>query len=148
MVNDTQRAQSLAKALNCSGGRFEVEWYGNILVNQTLTVLGGTVLNVTGVGSDASMDGGGTTGLLIVINSSLHLSNIVLVNGNSTSGGAIAALGSGVVLNQTSFIGNTAKYNGGALFVAGGSTLASGNETYFTNNRACLLYTSPSPRDS
>ena len=137
IVENTLQARALAESLNCSGGAFQVEWVGDIVITETFVVLDGTVLNLTGVGSTrALIDGGGTTGLFTVFNASLYVSNTTLVNGTSTSGGAIAALGSKVSLSQTAFIGNAATFDGGALFVARESTLACKEDTVFFNNSA------------
>lgn len=135
-VENMSQAQALAEALNCSGGVFHVTWSGNVVVNQTLFVLDGTVLNLTGNGSNALMDGGGSTGLFNIVNASLYVNNIALVNGSSISGGAIAAFNSSVSLDQTMFIGNVAKVYGGALYAVGGSTVAGSGQIRFDNNSA------------
>ena len=136
-VENSSQAHALAEALNCSGGAFEVEWIGYIDVTEPFVVLDGTVLELTGIVSTRTfIDGGGTTELFTVFNASLVISNITLVNGTSTSGGAIAALGSNVSLSQTAFLGNTATFDGGALFVAGESTLTCDGDTVFFNNSA------------
>lgn len=136
VVKTTQEASNLAEALNCSGGVFEVEWHGNVAINQTLRIVEGTILNMTGSGPSAIMDGSGGNGLFVVMNAFLYVGNMTLVNGSSISGGAIAALGSRVCLNYTRFVGNAATHNGGALFVAEGSTIAGSEEIEFANNRA------------
>ena len=136
VVENTTQAGALAKALNCSGGTFEVEWRGRVVIDRTLLVVGGTTLSVRGVGSSALMDGGGSIGLLTVSNSSLRVSNMILLSGKSISGGAIAALGSNIFLNHTKFVGNVAAMHGGALFIAGGSTLESRGDIGFFINGA------------
>ena len=136
IVETSLQAMDLVEALNCSGGIFEVLWIGSITVYQTLLVAGGTVLNVTGVGSNAAIDGRGTAGLFTVSNASLIISSLALLNGSSTSGGAISASGSNVSLSRTKFIGNVATLHGGAVFIAGGSTLTCEEETAFYNNSA------------
>lgn len=135
-VETTSQAKALAEALNCSGGSFHVTWSGNVVLNQTLFVLEGTVLNLTGDGPNAIMDGGGTTGLFNIVNASLYVNKMILVNGSSISGGAIAAFNSSISLHQTTFIGNVAKVYGGALYVVGGSTVASSGQMRFDNNSA------------
>ena len=136
-VGNSSQAHALAEALNCSRGAFEVEWVGYVDVTKPFVVLDGTALELTGIGSArAFIDGGGTTGLFTVFNASLVVSNITLANGTSTSGGAIAALGSNVTLSQTAFMGNTATFDGGALFVARESMLACDGDIVFFNNSA------------
>ncbi|CAM9433381.1 unnamed protein product, partial [Laminaria digitata] len=49
VVSSTTQATALATALSCSGGVFNVEWRGMVALDQELSVLDGTVLNVTGV---------------------------------------------------------------------------------------------------
>lgn len=117
-VDTTSEARALTEALNCSGGVFEVTWNGTVVVEKPILVAGGTVLNVTGVGSRAVVDGRGVTGLFRIFDAFLYASNLDFVNGNSTSGGAIAALGSNVPLSRTSFVGNIATSYGGAVFLA------------------------------
>ena len=136
VVGNTSQARALAEALNCSGGVFNVKWRGSVVIDITLSVFGGTVLNVTGISSGAVMDGGGTTRLLTVVNSSLYVSNMVLFNGGSVSGGAIAAFGSNIFVNQTRFVGNIATLHGGAMILAEGSTATFSGQTDFFNNIA------------
>ena len=134
VVANTTQARALAQALNCSGGTFEVEWIGRVVVDRTLVVVGGTSLSITGVGSSAVMNGGGSIGLLTVSTSSLRVTNMMILDGSSTSGGAIAAFRSSIFLNDTSFVGNVAAVHGGAVFIAEGSTLKSrGDITFFSN---------------
>lgn len=136
-VTNRTQARALVDALdNCTGGAIEVTWEGHIVVEKTFSLTGNTSLTVTGVGSNASMDGGGTIGLFVVSNSSLIVSNMALVNGNSTSGGAIAAQGSNVSLHDTVFDGNIAGFDGGALFVTGGCNVNSSGASNFLNNTA------------
>ena len=135
-VETTSQARDLAKALNCSGGVFEVTWNGSVIIDHTIFIFDGTVMSVTGIGSNVTIDGRGNQGLLTTWNASLYISNMVLINGNSTSGGAIAALGSEVSLSRTIFSGNVATFSGGALFMGEGSTLTCGDETRFYNNSA------------
>ena len=134
VVRNATQARALAQALNCSGGNFVVEWTGRVVVDRTLVVVGGTNLSVTGIGLSAVMDGGGSIGLLRVSNSSLRVSNMIILSGSSTSGGAITAFRSSIFLNDTTFIGNVAEMYGGALFIAEGSTLKSrGGIGFFSN---------------
>lgn len=136
-VNSRAQARALADALdNCTGEAIEVTWEGHVVIEKPFSLTGNTRLRVTGVGSNASMDGGGTIGLFVVSNSSLIVSNIMLVNGNSISGGAIAAQGSNVSLHDTVFDGNIAGFDGGAIFVTRGSNVYSSGASIFLNNTA------------
>lgn len=136
-VNNTAQARDLAKALEtCTGKVIEVTWEGRVVIEKTFLLTGNTSLSVIGVGSNASMDGGGTTGLFVVSNSFLIVSNMALVNGNSTSGGAIAAQGSNVSLHDTVFDGNVAGFDGGALFVTGRCKVNCSGASNFLNNTA------------
>lgn len=76
VVETSAQAQALAAAVNCSGGAFEVEWRGAVIVDQPIYVLDGTVLTVAGAGSDAVIDGNSATRLFTVVNASLHVSGV------------------------------------------------------------------------
>ncbi|CAN0240601.1 unnamed protein product, partial [Ascophyllum nodosum] len=39
IVEDVYQARALAKAINCSGGSFQVEWRGNISMDETISVV-------------------------------------------------------------------------------------------------------------
>ena len=135
IVENTTQAVALAKTINCSGGTFDVEWKGDIAVDTEIVVSYGTVLNITGVGSSAILDGGGKTRLFRIVDASLKLNGVEIRNGNATFGGAIAAMNSTLTLNQTSFIGNTASdKNGGAMFLYGSSVSFSGQTEFFNNS--------------
>ena len=135
MVENTTQARALADAVKCSGGVFHVSWKGNIIVDKPIWVFGGTVLNVTGVGLNAEMDGNGTTRLLTVVDASLHISSMKISNGNATGGGAIAAAGSTLIVKHTVFAGNVASKDGGAIFALEGSlVLFDGTIEFFDNN--------------
>ncbi|CAM9855813.1 unnamed protein product, partial [Ascophyllum nodosum] len=66
----------LAETVYCTGGEFEVEWRGHVVLEQGIVVPGGTILNVTGVGPNATIDGGGITRIFTVINASLHVNDV------------------------------------------------------------------------
>lgn len=134
MVEDTAGATALAEALNCSGGAFDVKWRGTVAIDRTIYVAGGTVLNVTGLGSAAIMDGNAAHRLFTVIGASLNIENMELSRGNASAGGAIAAAASRVALRNTSFIGNYAASHGGALYIIDSSTVSGGGETTFLEN--------------
>ena len=135
LVSNANQAQALAEAVNCSGGTFDVEWRGSIIVDTEILVIDGTVLNITGVGSRAVLDGGGKTRLFRLVNASLQLTDLEVRNGTATFGGAIAAMDSNLTISRSSFLGNTAQdKNGGAMFVYGGSHVFFDGETGFFNN--------------
>lgn len=135
LIENTEDVQALAEAVKCSGRQFQVQWSGHIVVPATLEVMNGTVLNITGVGSEAMMDGNGTTRLFRVVDAFLTLTNVEIWNGNATYGGALAASGSTITLNRTTFVNNIAfEKRGGALFAYDGSVLTFSGETRFYNN--------------
>lgn len=136
VVEYTADAQRLAEAANCTGGTFEVVWTSDVVVEQTIYVVDGTVLNVTGVGSNAVMDGGGTTQLFVVSNASLQLSNMNITNGYADRGGAIDASRSSLTFDWTAFVGNNARFNGGALRVTDGSSVLFSGKTSLVGNNA------------
>lgn len=136
VVESTADAQALAKSMNCSDGIFDVEWVGSIIVEETIFVVNGTVLNITGIGPIATIDGGGTTNLFDVSNGSLYLTNVNVSNGNATNGGAIEALSSELIFHRTMFSDNTADLSGGALHLSNTSTISITGESGFDNNHA------------
>lgn len=133
LVENTTGAANMAEAVKCAGGSFDVEWHGDVVMTNTVYVIDGTVLRITGMGSSATIIGGGTNRIFTLVNASLHLTKIMVRNGNAISGGAIAASGSILVMNQTQFVGNTATIHGGALIVSDGSSFF-GRQVAFFNN--------------
>ena len=66
-VDSTEGATDLATSLlNCSNGEFAVEWVGEVVVEETILVTGGTSLNITGAGPGAIADGGNSTQLSLI----------------------------------------------------------------------------------
>lgn len=135
LVNNATQARALAAAINCSGGSFEVEWRGHIVVDEAIHVTDRTVLTVTGAEPGAVVDGNGSTRLFTVVNATLHLINVNISFGASVIGGAIAAAGSTLTLNRTNFVGNRAAGSAGAVYVSDGSSLTC-VDVSFLGNRA------------
>lgn len=135
LVTDSADVDILAETVYCTGGEFEVEWRGHVVVDQGIVVPDGTVLNLTGVGSNATIDGSGMSRLFTVMNASLHVVDMTMTNGSSVSGGAIYASGSTLTFHRTTFAGNTAFRNGGALLISDGSNV-SFLDTNFSANKA------------
>ena len=125
----------VVEAVYCTGGKFEVEWRGNIIVDQDIVVPIGTVLDVTGIGANATIDGGGFTRLFTVLNGTLNVTNLSIINGNSFFGGAIYSSGSTLTFHGTSFVGNIATQSGGALSMSDNSN-ACFRKTIFSANKA------------
>ncbi|CAM9152222.1 unnamed protein product [Ectocarpus fasciculatus] len=138
VVDDSAQAQALASAVNCSGGSFEVEWRGTVVVESAFYVVDGTTLSITGDGSSATIDGNAATRLFTVVNAALHLTGVDVTSGASTAGGAIAAAGATLTLNETNFLTNTATGNGGAIFLSDGSSMVCSGGGAFTNNEASV----------
>lgn len=136
VVEDTAGAKALAEAVDCAGGAFQVEWRGTVAIDHTIYVRGRTVLNVTGLGSTACMDGNFAHRLFTVINASLNIENMKLSRGNASAGGAIAAAASRVALRNTSFVNNSAASDGGALYIVHSSNVSAGGGTAFLENFA------------
>eukprot|EP00903_Cladosiphon_okamuranus_P014549 g13496.t1 len=137
VVDDAAQAEALSAAVNCSGGLFEVEWRGTIIVDKPINVADGTSLTITGAsGSMAAIDGSSSTRLFSVVNAALHLDGLNVSYGASTAGGAIAASGSTLTFNRTNFVGNTAIADGGAVYVSDASSVSCGHGTTFVENRA------------
>lgn len=121
--------------MNCSSGIFNVKWRGSIIVNTEIVVSHGTVLSVTGVEPGAMIDGGGKMRLFRLVNASLHLNGMEIRNGSTTFGGAIRAISSTLILNDTFFVDNMAtKKNGGAMFLFGSNVSFSGHTAFYSNS--------------
>ena len=133
LVEITADAKEMAEAVYCANDSFDVEWRGNIVVAQTIHIVDGTVLKITGVGSNPAMNGGGTSRIFTVVNASLHLDGVMIENEKAISGGAITASGSILTLNHTVFSGNIAWVYGGALEVSGGSSVFSRGSAFLSN---------------
>ncbi|CAN0437815.1 unnamed protein product, partial [Ascophyllum nodosum] len=67
------------------------------------------------------IDGGGFTRLFTVLNGTLNVTNLSIINGNSFFGGAIYSSGSTLTFHGTSFVGNIATQSGGALSMSDNS---------------------------
>ena len=134
-VGSSEQAQALAAAVNCSGGSFEVEWRGRVVVDESIYVADGTVLTISGTDTGAVIDGNAATRLFTVVGATLHLSDVNITSGSSMIlGGAIAAARSAMTFNRTYFDGNNAFRSGGAVFVSDGSNVSCAAGGAFVNN--------------
>ena len=138
VVEDSAQAGALAEAVNCSGGSFEVLWRGEVAVDQTIYVFDGTVLNVTGGGPTASMDGHSTTRLISVVNAWVHLIGVNMTHGIGTVGGAIAAARSNLSFDGSTFFGNVATDHGGAVYASDSSVVSFVGHNIFSGNIAAM----------
>ena len=137
IVENAAQARTLAETTKCSGGSFQVEWRGNILMDETIYAVNGTVLYIYGTHAGAVIRGNLEKRLITVVNASLYLTNIRLEFGFAVVGGAIAASRSNLTLNQTFFVSNQAGGMGGALYVMDGSIVSFDGETiFFSSNIA------------
>lgn len=136
VVETPAQVRALAAAVNCSGGSFEVEWRGGVVVDEPIYVVDGTFLTVSGADTGAVIDGNTATRLFTVTNAVLRLNNVAVRSGDGITGGAIAAVGSSLTFNQTDFVGNSATGFGGAVFVSDGSNVTCTGEGSFTGNHA------------
>eukprot|EP00752_Nemacystus_decipiens_P009914 g8846.t1 len=135
VVETSAQARAFAAAVNCSGGSFEVEWRGTVVVDEPIFVADRTVVAVTGADSGAVIDGNARTRLFTVVNAVLSLSSVNVSNGASIVGGAIAAQGSTLTLNRTNFVGNRATQFGGGVYVSNVSDVSCLDNS-FVDNRA------------
>ena len=126
-VATTEEARDLATALNCSGGgEFNITWEGPVIVEETITVMEGTVLTINGLGSDAIADGSWATQLFNVSEAVLHLTDLGLINGFGVYGGALYIADASVTLRgDTKLVDNVCKENGGALWIGGENSVLS-----------------------
>ena len=137
IVEDAAQAKTLAETIKCSGGSFQVEWKGNISMDETIYAVDGTVLHIYGTHAGAVISGNLEKRLITVVNASLYLTNVRVEFGFAVAGGAIVASRSNLTLNQTVFVSNQARGLGGALYVMDQSIVSFiGETTFFANNVA------------
>lgn len=116
-VSTTAEALELSDSLNnCAGsGEFEVNWSGNVLLLQTITVQSRTALTVRGVGAEAAViDGGDAISLFHVFNGSvLMLDGVSLIGGSGAESGGVGLCCSSILLAaNSSFVGNSGPEGG------------------------------------
>lgn len=123
-INVTTRddAQNLSDALECTGGGgvFDVTWYGNVTVSQTIAVRDGSTVTVSGATSPpdgAAVVDGAEEARLFFVNgaSTLNLHNLVLQGGwhNANGSAVYAEAQSTVKMFNCEFTDNTAHHEGG-----------------------------------
>ncbi|CAN0353544.1 unnamed protein product, partial [Ectocarpus sp. 6 AP-2014] len=136
VVNSSARASELAREVaNCTGGVFHAEWIGHVEFPETISVLHGTVLEITGAGPNAIADGADSERFLNVINATLRVSGLRIQNCATVfSGGGVWAEASVLSFNETTWSENTASSHGGAVAVYNsGSVTWSGNTSWSHN---------------
>lgn len=138
VVEDSAQARALAEAVNCAGGAFDVLWKGDVVVDTTIFVFDGTVINVTGAGIISSMDGNSTTRLVSAVNATVHLTGINMTNGVGVAGGAVAAARSNLTFDTTYFSGNAATGHGGAIYASDGCMVSFVGQNTFSENAAII----------
>lgn len=119
-ISSSVQAANLAEALLCYGGQFEVAWVGDVLLPGTIHVSNGTFLKVSGSSPGGSVVDGGAQHQLFNVSggSVLELKDLSLVNGASSSGGAVGlSVSSSVEIVDCSFHGNAATSGNGGTFV-------------------------------
>lgn len=68
VVSDLVTLADLVERTTCSGGVFRVSWRGALTLTEPLVVGNSTSLTVKGMGSEAAMDGGGSSRIIQVMN--------------------------------------------------------------------------------
>ena len=134
IVENAAQARTLAESTKCSGGSFQVEWRGNVSMDQTIHAVDGTVLHIYGTHAGAVISGNLEKRLITVVNASLYLTNVRVEFGLAVVGGAIAASRSNLTFNQAFFVSNQARGMGGALYVMDESIVSFDGETTFLAN--------------
>lgn len=120
VVEDSMGALDLARAINCTGGIFEVEWRGYVEFPETIYILNGTVMTISGT-EDSIANGGDMHKFLSVDNAFVNISGLQIENcASNDSGGAIFATRSTLIFYNTSFSNNVVNDEyGGALYLSG-----------------------------
>ena len=120
-VGSESDLQAMTNTINCTGeGVFDVEWIGNLQLQQKIFLSGSKNLTITGSSARLpgvpgdGMDAGNVTGIFAVSGgSTLRLQNLVLKGGFAEIGGGIDVRSSSVVhVNGCSFTNNVASTGG------------------------------------
>jgi predicted outer membrane repeat protein len=155
------------------GGTVTFACSGTIILTNPITIAANTT--VDGSGQAVTISGNNAVQVFSVNTGvTLSLKELTIANGNgkemyTVGGGGVETWGGTVNIDHSTFTGNTA-YNGGAVFCSNGTVTIShstftGNTAYdesaqggaimnwggtltVTDSTFCLLYTSPSPRDT
>lgn len=137
VVRDSATASDLARAANCSGGAFNVEWIGHIEFPETIFVANDTFMNITGTGAGSTADGAADKRFLVVFDAEVHVEGLQVENcATSSSGGAIYAERSKLSFTGTAWSNNTAGIDGGAVYVYDSSGVSWSGETTWSDNNA------------
>lgn len=132
VVKDSAGVLQLVATTNCSGGSFDVEWVGSVIVEETIRLFGGTTLNITGADEGTSVvNGANRTSLFEVDGGTLHLHLLSLVNGTGDRGGAIYSTGATITASRC-IISNNAGVDGGGVFL-NDSVLETTNSSFAHN---------------
>ena len=137
-VASTEDAVTLATSLRCSNGIFAVDWIGDVVISEPISVSQGTSLSITGSALGAAVDGNHTTHIFSVDGgSALHLTDMVLENGRAFAGGAVSATQHSTVTfsGNMTFTANTASF-GGAIYANSSTVSWDGPYTTFRSNHA------------
>ena len=138
IVESAENAVALASSLKCSNGTFVVDWIGDVVVSETISVAQGTSLNITGSPLGAAADGNHTTGIFSVDSgSALHLTDMILKNGHTNAGAAVSATSHSRVTfsGNMDFTANNATH-GGAIYLNSSTASWNGGITTFRSNLA------------
>ena len=139
IVANTNDTAALATSLQCSNGSIDVQWYGDVVVSQTIYITQGTSLNITGTSTGATADGNHITQLFAVNStSSLLLTDMTLANGDADNGGAVHATEQASISfgGNMTFASNTAWYGGAIYAGPSASVFWDGEHTKFIDNSA------------
>eukprot|EP00903_Cladosiphon_okamuranus_P012632 g11818.t1 len=135
-IGSTEDVGTLATSLlGCPKGDFNVQWVGEVFVEEAIRVTGGASLDITGAGPGAIVDGGSKTQLFYVDEgSTLHLTDVTLANGHAPTGGGGAIFVNG---STVSFSGSISVISNSAGEDGDDSTVSwDGDSTEFSNNFA------------
>lgn len=137
VVRDSATASDLARAANCSGGAFDVEWIGDIEFPETIYVAADTVVNITGSGAGSIADGAADKRFMVVFDAEVHLEGLHVKNcATSSSGGAIYAERSKMSFNGTTWSDNNAGIDGGAVYLYESLGVSWSGDTTWSDNNA------------
>lgn len=134
VIRNSNDVIELAEAVNCSGGTFSVDWVNHVESVETIRIFGGTVMNISGeIDGNSVVDGERRGSLFHIEGSTLHLSNLMVIDAVGDFGGAIEAFDSFITATNCVF-SNNAGLVGGGLYLSNSSMEI--QESTFANNSA------------
>ncbi|CAM9421055.1 unnamed protein product [Choristocarpus tenellus] len=140
-VVDTPGAKKLSAAVNCTGGTVDAVWVGLVIIDGTIEVGQGTVLNIVGEvgdgGTDAVVQGASSARIFEVrTGATLQVKNATIRGGlaDAAGGGGIRCSGASLILEDCVLESNESNGSGGGIWMEESTIVVTGGS--FVGNTA------------